>query len=174
MHRLLPTATVTGLALIFGMLVPAHTLDDLIAPLILVLPLMAAALVLRVGVPMPPQGWERIDPVRRHRFTRRLVERALAYRRAVIILSGSFVILSAVLAVGTGGLMDGVLSAREERLVAAAVGAMLGMCGICLPDVLRRECAVADVQKRLLDEMPVMRAGRPQGSVIRIVRPDGT
>lgn len=171
MFRLLPIATVVGLALLFGALVPAHALDDLIPPLILVLPLMAAALVLRAGAPVPAEGWERIDPIRRHRFTRQLVERALAYRRAVFILSGCFVILSAVLAVGTGGMMDGVLSPREEQLVAAAVGAMLGLCGICLPEVLRRECAVASVQKRLLDEMPVLRSGRPTGQVIRLVAP---
>ncbi|MCE6952127.1 hypothetical protein LAZ40_20640 [Cereibacter sphaeroides] len=170
MHRLLPTATVVGLALLFGALVPAHTLDELIPPLILVLPMMAAALVLRAGAPVPERGWERIDPIRRHRFTRRLVERALAYRRAVIILSGSFVVLSAVLAIGTGGLMDGVLSPREEKLVPAAVGALLGLCGACLPDVLRRECAVADVQKRLLDELPVHAAGRPAARVLRLVR----
>lgn len=169
MTRLLHFSTIAGLASLFGVLVPPHALDELMLPLIAVLPVVASVLVLRAGTPMPSAGWERIDPVRRHRFTRRLVERTLAYRRAVFILSGSFLALAAMFAVGKGGVLDGLLSQRQEQLVAAVVGGLIGLCGSCLPEILRRECAVADIQKRLLDELPVFRANRPGAQVIRLV-----
>ncbi|WP_145104221.1 hypothetical protein [Cereibacter sediminicola] len=173
MNWLLNIVTVTGLAGLFAALVPAHELDELMLALIAVLPVMAAVLVLRAGTPMPSAGWERIDPVRRHRFTRRLVERTLAYRRAVFILSGTFLALAAMFAVGKGGVLDGRLTDWQEQLVAAVVGGLLGLCGSCLPEVLRRECAVADIQKRLVDELPVFRSNRPGAQVVRLVTPRG-
>ncbi|MGP3695915.1 hypothetical protein [Rhodobacter sp. NSM] len=168
MNLLLHIGTVTGLAALFAVMVPARSLDEVMLPLIPVLPVVAAVLVLRAGTPMPDAGWERIDPVRRHRFTRRLVERTLAYRRAVFILSGSFLALAAMFAVGKGGVLDGLLTPLQEQSVAAVVGGLLGLCGSCLPELLRRECAVADVQKRLLDELPVFRTSRPSAQVIRL------
>ena len=169
--RLFLTALAIGL--LFALAVPLSALDRMLPSLLIALAIVVAALLLRAG-PTLDADLRGLDPVRRCRLTRRLVERSQSCVRLIAL----FCITMAGLLVLTAAGAERVallLSPGHEKMMAGLIGSALGLCLAAVPEIARRDLDLLRLQKRLIDppgqpaairrdNVVLLRRGQPSGS----------
>ena len=149
MSRLNFSLAALGMALLFGFHVPLADLDNVAPSLLITMAIVVGALLMRSEKPIGP-GLRGLDPVKRCRLTRRMVERSQDYGRLIALFSVTMAGMLALTAVGAQDIANA-LSQEHQRLMAGVIGAALGICLVAVPEIARRDLEILRMEKRLVD-----------------------